>query len=254
MRQMRLHRIQAKEITGGSIPKNAKARKNQRKARRENTGMKYFSYAITMLLIAIMLLTIILYNLNLISQPSFETYSSIAFSFFLSSIVVSYLLFRGNTIKQSVSKLGLSRDKLTFKMISIGISIFFGIVLFSLVLSAFSTATNIQLPTNVQQVLGGTPVYFLVFTFLVAPINEEIFFRGLLVPRIGIIASAIVFALPHLISYASVSELAAALFFGLLAGYVFKKTKSLYPSIVAHMIVNFITITSFISLGMLIHL
>ena len=137
-------------------------------------------------------------------------------------------------------------------MVLAGLALFFGIVLFSLVLSAFSTATNVQLPTNVQAVLAGTPLYFMIFTFLISPINEEIFFRGFLVPRAGIIISAVLFAIVH-ISYISVSEIAAALFFGLLAGYVYKKTQSLYPSIIAHMIINFITITSIISFGMLVH-
>jgi CAAX protease family protein len=204
-------------------------------------------------LLFLMGLSILLYNYGIISEPLLEAYSSITLSLALPSMVFSYLLFRGNTIGQIISQLGLSRDRFTLKMIAAGILVFFGVMLFSLAISVFSTATNIQLPTNVQTVLAGTPLYFLVFTFLVAPINEEIFFRGFLVPRIGIIASALLFAVLHF-TYASVSEFVAALFFGLLAGYVYKRTKSLYPSIVAHMIVNFITITSLIYLGMFLHL
>jgi membrane protease YdiL (CAAX protease family) len=34
----------------------------------------------------------------------------------------------------------------------------------------------------------------------------------------------------------------AALIFGLVAGYVFRKTESLYPSLVAHVLVNTLTI------------
>ncbi len=159
---------------------------------------------------------------------------------------------RGKTIGQIISDLGLSKDKFTLKVIGIGLLLFAAVLVFTILLSLFSLATNIQLPTNVQTVLAGTPLYFLIFTFLIAPINEEIFFRGLLVPRIGIILSALIFAVLHL-SYLSASEFGAAFFFGLIAGYVYKKTKSLYPSIIAHMIVNFITITSIISLGMLLH-
>jgi len=200
-----------------------------------------------------LVVTILLYGSSPAAlQPTLEAYSSIALSLFLSGIVFSYLFYKGNTLKQIIRQLGLSKDKLTFKMIGIGLLIFFGFILFTIALSLFSLATNIQLPTNVQTVLAGTPLYFLVFTFLVAPINEEIFFRGFLVPRLGIIASAIIFAVLHL-SYLSVSEFSAALVFGLLAGYVFKKKNSLYPSIAAHMIVNAITITSIISLGMFIH-
>ena len=87
---------------------------------------------------------------------------------------------------------------------------------------------------------------FLLFSFLVAPINEEILFRGFMVPRIGILASAVLFSVPHLLSYSSVSELIAAFIFGIAAGYAFKKTGSLYPSIIAHALVNLISILPFI--------
>ncbi|MDE1870965.1 MAG: CPBP family intramembrane metalloprotease [Candidatus Micrarchaeota archaeon] len=198
--------------------------------------------------------TIAVYNANAISAPLVESYSSMALSLFFPSIVFSYMLYRGNTISGIISELGLSRDRITAKMIIVGISLFLAVVLFGLALSAFSQLTNIQLPTNVQAALAGTPAYFLVFTFLIAPINEEIFFRGFMVPRLGIIASAIIFALLHL-SYISVSEFAAALFFGLLAGYVFRRTKSLYPSIVAHAIVNFVTVAALFSMGsFLVHI
>jgi membrane protease YdiL (CAAX protease family) len=202
-----------------------------------------------------------LYTINAINMPAAEAYSSIALSLFFPAIVFSYLYYRGNNTKAIIQQLGLSRDKISLKIIAIGVLLFVVILLFEAGLAAFSYATNIQLPTNVQQLLTGTPFYFLVFTFLIAPIDEEILFRGFLVPRLGgifksawagIIVSAIIFAILHL-SYLSVSEFAAAFLFGLLAGYAFYKTKSLYPSILAHMFVNFLTIASLITLGMLIH-
>lgn len=234
--------------------KRKRTRKSPNKPMRPGRFLRYSSYSITLLLLALLIVTIVIYGASnpAVAHPSLESYSSIALSLFLSSAVFSYLLYRGKGPEQIVSELGLSKNRLTIRMLAIGVIMFFAVVLFSLVLSVFSTVTNVQLPTNVQTVLAGTPLYFMVFTFLVAPINEEIFFRGFLVPRAGIILSAIAFAIVH-ISYLSISEFAAALFFGLLAGYVYKKTKSLYPGILAHMIVNFITITSIISLGMLIH-
>ena len=75
-----------------------------------------------------------------------------------------------------------------------------------------------------------------------APIDEEILFRGFLVPRVGIVVSALLFAVPHLLTYASLSEFAAAFIFGLLAGYFFRRYKSLYPTILAHALVNLFTI------------
>jgi uncharacterized protein len=205
-------------------------------------------------MIGLLILSVVLYSNNILTGPNLEANSSIALSFMFPLIAMSYLLIKGNDLKQIIAMLGLSKDKISLYVIAIGICVFFAVVLFDFGVSLFSAATSIQLPTNVQSVLAGTPWYFLIFTFLVAPINEEIFFRGFLVPRIGIIISAIIFAVLHL-SYLSISEFVAAFFFGLLAGYVFKKTKSLYASIIAHMIVNFVTIVSLFYVGgLLIHL
>ncbi len=90
--------------------------------------------------------------------------------------------------------------------------------------------------------IQAAPAYYLFFIAIIAPINEEILFRGFLVPRIGILASALIFAIPHLIIYYSVYELAFAFAFGLLAGYVFKKSGSLYSTIIAHMMVNVLAV------------
>jgi hypothetical protein len=152
-------------------------------------------------------------------------------------------MYRTNSIEFAVKNLGLSREMITPKNILIGLSLFVIMLIVEFGISAFSQVTHIALPTNVQQVLSGLPVYFFVFTFLIAPINEEIFFRGFLVNRIGIIPSALLFALLHF-GYASISEFVAALIFGLAAGYVFKKTGSLYATITAHIILNMLTIVA----------
>lgn len=202
-----------------------------------------------------MLLTFLsvgLYSSSYISMPLLEAFSSSMISLFFPFIVFSYLLSRGKSLKMILAELGLTRDKLTAKNLLYGILLFFAIIVLGAVLALFSSLTSIQLPTNVQSVLAGTPLWFLIFTFLIAPINEEIFFRGFLVPRLGIVLSGIIFAVLHL-SYWSVSEFAAALFFGLLAGYVFKKRRSLYATILAHALVNFLTIISLIYVGMYIH-
>ena len=230
------------------------------KAAAPSRHVKRSSYAITILLLLLMVLSSALYSKGYIGMPGLVAQSSIEFSLFLTSIVFSWMLYNGSTPRQIISYLGLTRDRLSAKMLGIGILLFIAIVILGLAVSAISTATNMPLPTNVQTVLAGAPLYFLVFTVIIAPINEEIFFRGFLVSKLGkmfgiafgIVLSALIFAVLHL-SYLSVSEFAAALFFGLIAGYAFVKTKSLYPSIIGHILVNLVTISSLIYVGMLIH-
>ncbi len=208
-----------------------------------------------------------LYSHGYITPNAFAADASIELSLFFPFIVFSYLLAKGEKLKNIVKDLGLSRKKLTAKNLLIGVLLFGLILLIEFLIGLFTTVTGIQLPTNVSTVLAGMPIYFLVFTFLIAPIDEEILFRGFLVPKltamadnlffaathresraisegIGITSSALLFALPHLLTYASWSEFAAAFAFGIIAGYFFNRYKSLYTTISAHMLVNFLTIAS----------
>ncbi len=288
---MRLYRIQAEEI-GAIIPRRkSKARKKgattkskvatkkrtpkkatrsiaakknintQKSAATTSKYAKRSAYAITILLVLIIFLAGVLYARNYIGMDELTAISSIALSFFFSAIVFSWMLSRGSTPGQIVSYLGLTKDKITLKALGIGILLFIMITILGLALSLVTSLTNVQLPTNVQNILGGAPIYFLLFTAFIAPINEEILFRGFLVSKTGklfgtaagIIVSAAIFAVLHL-TYLSIAEFAAAFIFGLLAGYAFVKTKSLYPSIVGHILVNLVTVTSLIYVGMFIHL
>ncbi|MGC8648062.1 MAG: CPBP family intramembrane glutamic endopeptidase [Candidatus Micrarchaeia archaeon] len=178
---------------------------------------------------------------GLLSTVYFEADSTIALSLLFPSLAFSYLFYKGASLSEAVKSLKLDRRALTTRALGAGLLLFFAILLLEFALSAFQTITHIPLPTNVQQLLQGMPFYLIAFSVLVAPIDEEILFRGFLVPRIGIIWSALIFSLFH-ISYLSISEFAAAFIFGLLAGYVFKKTDSLYATILGHALVNLLTI------------
>ena len=193
-------------------------------------------------------LFLMLYQNGYISSWVLDANLSIALSLFLTSVVISYLLAKGKSLSGIVDGLGLSKDKISKKNIAIGVLLFVLILITEMIVSIFSAITGIDLPTNVGAVLFGMPIYFLLFTFLITPINEEIFFRGFLVPRFGIVMSALLFSVPHLISYSSISQFVAAFIFGLLAGYFFKRSKSLYPAIVAHALINVLAIIAVTSI------
>ncbi len=167
--------------------------------------------------------------------------STIALSLLFPLIVFSYLLAKGNRLVPIIRSLGLSRDKITLRNIELGIVVFMAILALEFGMGIFEQVTHVSLPTNVNIVFSGMPLYLYLFTFIVAPFDEETLFRGFLVPRIGIIGSSLIFAILHF-GYGSISELIAAFIFGLIAGYAFKKTRSLYVSILGHALVNFLTI------------
>ena len=212
-----------------------------KRVKKEKPVVRYAFYTITIIIIAVNVLLIALYNAGSVSATAVTADSSMALSLLFPSAVFSYLLAKGQNLKKIITDLGLSRDKLNSKSIMIGLALFALIVLMELLLGAFSAATGVQLPTNVSALLTGMPAYFLAFTFIIAPIDEEILFRGFMVPRLGIITSALLFAVLHL-TYLSVSQFVAAFVFGLLAGYSLRENKSLYSTILAHALVNFLTI------------
>ncbi|MEM0154402.1 MAG: type II CAAX endopeptidase family protein [Methanothrix sp.] len=168
--------------------------------------------------------------------------SSIGLSLFFPLVVLSYMMAKGKNLKQIVIELGLSRRAMNRRALVYGITVFLAILLLEFGIGAFQEITHIPLPTNVSKLLGGLPAYFFAFAVIVAPIDEEILFRGFLVPRIGIILSALIFGILHFLSYASISEFIAAFVFGLIAGYAFKRTRSLYSTIIPHILVNMLGI------------
>lgn len=216
-------------------------RSTRGRARKRKSAARYFFYLITLAIIAMGFVLMLLYAKGSITRPALDADFTIDLSILLPFAVFSYLLAKGQSLKAIVKGLGLSRNRIGARSALVGIALFALIVLMEFLISAFSAVTGVQLPTNVSEALTGMPVYFLLFTFLVSPIDEEILFRGFLVPRVGIIASSLLFAVLHL-TYLSVSQFVAAFIFGILAGYFFKRYKSLYSTVLAHALVNFLTI------------
>lgn len=193
------------------------------------------------------------------------------FSFFLSFIAMSYMFLKGGSLSGIIESLGLNRNKLSVRMLGYGVMIFIIIFLLEITLTLVSQVSGVAISTNTQLLLGGAPLWFLLFATFITPINEEIFFRGFLIKGIahisavltgtsqdfdsnnaaawsGIIVSALLFGISHA-SYDSTFgvDMLAAGIFAILAGYVFRRTKSLYPSMLAHMLVNLLAVLAFIA-------
>lgn len=195
--------------------------------------------------------TAVLYVAGLLSQSNMLPVAEAVLLLTFSLSVFAYLLvYKRKSLNAMISELGLSIDKISLKIVGIGVLVFVVIFLFEVAVGVLSTITNINISTNVGMVLAGMPIWFLIFVAVIEPINEEIIFRGFMVPRIGIVLSSIVFGLGHA-SYDSTFyvDIIAAIIFGILTGYVFKKTGSLYPGIIAHILVNTLAVLAFLSLS-----
>jgi membrane protease YdiL (CAAX protease family) len=209
--------------------------------RRVASRSRWLFYSASLLLAALVIAPQFLAAYSYIGAVEASVISTLALSFLFSSMVVSYLLMKRRSLRGIIGELGLSMDRLTPINLLYGVAMFLSYLAMILIIAAASSLLGLNLSSNVAQTLHGFPLYALAFAALIAPINEEILFRGFMVPRIGIVLSALVFSLFHL-SYGSWIEFGATLWFGLVAGYAFKRTRSLYPSILTHMLVNTLTV------------
>lgn len=92
-------------------------------------------------------------------------------------------------------------------------------------------------------------IFSVIIRAIFASVCEEVFFRGVLLKYLtkykgkpfGIIVSSAIFALPHITRYKNYNEILSVLIMGIVLGYIYIKTKSLYMSIGLHFAIDFFT-------------
>lgn len=76
-----------------------------------------------------------------------------------------------------------------------------------------------------------------------AAVSEEVFFRGFLQPRVGLLAQAVLFSIAHL-SYVNVLQVVVTFALGLLFGILYARTRNIWAPIAAHFLFNFIMLVA----------
>ncbi len=99
---------------------------------------------------------------------------------------------------------------------------------------------------KVQNIILRQPPAVIAIAIFISPISEEIFFRGFLQRKLGVLVSAIAFGLSHA-GYGSIAELTGALILGFVLGLYAWKNKSIAAPIFAHMMFNAISIIAMAS-------
>lgn len=225
----------------------------KRSKKNESVGSK--SLSVLVFLIGYLLLLVVLFSIPTllfvsgsigINEYEYVVQTLLEISFALISFLY-LMVYKRNTLAKCVDQLGIGLKRLSANKIMLGLGLFLAIFLLEIVIGAISSATNIQINTNSGILLASAPVWFYIVLVVVAPVSEEILFRGLMVPRLGIIISALLFGIGHA-GYDSTFgiDIISAFIFGVLAGYAFKRTKSLYPSMIAHILVNLLALLAFI--------
>jgi membrane protease YdiL (CAAX protease family) len=151
--------------------------------------------------------------------------------------------------RRALSAFGLRPTTRQWLLLAVGV----GVITFiakGIAVLAFTALTGIgHSPQGVYAAGGsGGIVSLIAATFLigvVVPIGEEFLFRGVLTtallryrPFIAVIGSALVFALLHGISIV----FPAAIVLGLVAGEIYRRSGSIWPGVVVHMVYNLPTV------------
>ena len=82
----------------------------------------------------------------------------------------------------------------------------------------------------------------LIYLLVVRVVAEEVFFRGFLLKRIGLVLSTALFGIAH-ISYGSITEIVGALILGGLLAKAYERNGNLLPNIFAHLFYNLIFVS-----------
>jgi len=114
-------------------------------------------------------------------------------------------------------------------------------LLFALGVASLYFGFNDQ--ANVTMKLAGLPLYILALAVVFAPLTEELLFRALLVPRVGVVLSSLIFGALHL-AYGSVVEVVGVTLVGVVLAIVYQRSKSITPCILVHLIYNLLSIAA----------
>lgn len=158
-------------------------------------------------------------------------------------------------LKTTLKSLGIPGNIKKNIIYIIGGFVVIGIALF--VLGILLSYLGINDQKNISDFVNALPLYLLAMAILFAPISEELMFRALLITKIrektgsallAVVLAAAIFASLH-ITYGSVVEIIGAFTIGAILGAVYVRSGSIIPSIVIHMIFNFISISLMLWLG-----
>ena len=102
-----------------------------------------------------------------------------------------------------------------------------------------------ELKSVVMRVLGPLNVFMAAYLALMTALGEEIVFRGVIQPFAGLFVTSFLFGLMHVGPGGVLSAWSLwAMIAGALLGWMFDATHSLWPPILAHFLVNFVSIMS----------
>lgn len=112
-------------------------------------------------------------------------------------------------------------------------------ILLGMLFSGLGMAEDLE---KVPRALKGIGFGEIIATLTIASFVEEIFFRGFLQRRIGLVAAAFIFAYFHII-YGSLTEIIGTFALGAILGLQYSRSKNLFSPILSHLIYDLFIVT-----------
>lgn len=203
----------------------------------KNKTEKY-QQALTIKILLVPVLTIIAQLPTMLLTSKFkEPYWKTILVVIASALVIAFLI----CILQKVQRFTTKKlNAQSWLMIIIATS--FIVIINKILLPFFQTMGNANVKAELG-VLHNTPVLFMIYALVVAPIIEELLFRGYLLnvffpktPWLGIVFSATIFGLLHIST--DPIYFFSKFILGILLGMVYEKTKNIKASIIVHLLNN----------------
>ena len=139
----------------------------------------------------------------------------------------------------------LGFGKFSWSTLGIGCGLLIGgyaiILVHNLVITALGVNTQGQEITNILSAVD-SPVWFMIAAVIVAPVVEEIFFRGFLFQGFrkkygwvsAMLLSSAIFAAAHL----DLASLVPTFVLGVILTYMYHRSNSVWPGIILHFLIN----------------
>jgi uncharacterized protein len=166
-------------------------------------------------------------------------FATITFSLLIGSLAV-YWKMRRNGLRGALGELGLRRERLLWNSV-LGVAATVLAVLGLAALALVFQQQGLNDLENVKEKVSFFPGFLVVYAVSFGPLSEELFFRGLLLPLVGPWGSSALFALFHY-GYGSMLEVVSAFGIGLFYCWLYRRTGSLVPPLVSHILYNAISL------------
>jgi hypothetical protein len=170
--------------------------------------------------------------------------SSLLIDAFLILAPVAYFMHKGMTARKALKALGFKKIKAR-NLVKETVLLLGTLFLLFLALNVFFTLINFNDLSKVYETVKKISLPFMAYLLIVRVSAEEMFFRGLLVQKIGVFASTLLFALAHAL-YGSIVEVIGAFVLGLVLAMTFDRTRNLWPNIIAHIAYNAVILFFFV--------